>query len=283
MDNRKSQRWLKRAARALLWFLLFMVLFRWFEHAQVYRPGREVRSSGADLGRAFEEVRLQTADGVDLHGWFYPATTNATAGGYCFLVCHGNGGNIGHRLGLAAALLRTGASVLLFDYRGYGRSEGRPSEEGTYRDAQACHRWLRDKGFAADRILAFGESLGGAVATELACRETVGGLVLQSTFTSIPDLGSELMPWLPVRWLGTIRYDTRSKLPGLKVPVLLLHSRTDDLIGFHHAERNFAAARDPKQLVELEGGHNDSVYDQPRFGEALANWLASLSPGSSRQ
>ena len=116
----------------------------------------------------------------------------------------------------APLLLATGVNVFVFDYRGYGRSQGRPSEEGTYRDAQAAYQWLRQKGFPGTNIIAFGESLGGGVAAELAVRETVGGLVLQSTFTSIPDMGAELFPWLPVRWLGTIRYDTRSKLPRLQ-------------------------------------------------------------------
>jgi len=112
------------------------------------------------------------------------------------------------------------------------------------------------------------------VATELAVREAVGGLVLQSTFTSMTDLGSELFPWLPVRWLGTIKYDTLSKLPRVAAPVLVLHSRNDTLIPFHHAERNFAAAREPKRFAELLGDHNDSVWEEPAFGSALQGFAA---------
>jgi hypothetical protein len=177
---------------------------------------------------------------------------------------------------LCAALLKTGAAVLVFDYRGYGKSGGRPQEEGTYRDAQTAYGWLRRQGFAADSIIAFGESLGGGVAAELALREPVGGLVLESTFTSIPDIGAELFPWLPVRWISSIKYDTRSKLPRLRVPVLVLHSRADSLIRFRHAEQNFAAANEPKTFRELRGNHNDPVYDEPAFADALAGFVRNV-------
>src|SRR6185436_15856470 len=182
-----------------------------------------------------------------------------------FLICHGNGGNVSHRLGLCGALLETGASVFVFDYRGYGRSEGRPGEEGTYLDAQAAHAWLRQKGFRSEGIIAYGESLGGAVVSELALRETLGGVVLQSTFTSMPEIGAEVFPWLPVRLISTIKYATQSKLPRIRVPVLVMHSRADDLARFHHSEKNYAAANEPKFFGELRGVHNEAVWTQPEF------------------
>jgi fermentation-respiration switch protein FrsA (DUF1100 family) len=178
---------------------------------------------------------------------------------------------------LCEGLLGTGASVFVFDYRGYGQSEGRPGEEGTYLDAQAAHAWLRQKGFRGEHIIPFGESLGGGVASELALRETVGGLVLQSTFTSIPDIGAELFPWLPVRWISTIKYDTRAKLPRLKVPVLVMHSREDDLIPFHHAEKNFAAANEPKFICELAGPHNDAAWEHPAFRQSVENLIRQVT------
>jgi hypothetical protein len=276
MPAGKNASWWKPALRLVAGCLLIMFLLRWFEHAQVYHPWRELEATGAELGRLFEDVQLRTGDGVDLHGWFFPADIESARRPFAFLVCHGNGGNVSHRLDLCAALLRTGASVLVFDYRGYGRSAGRPGEEGTYLDALAACRWMQTRGFAAERILAYGESLGGAVAAELALREPLGGLVLQSTFTSIPDIGAELFPWLPVRLLATIHYDTHSKLPRLHLPVLVLHSRDDDLVPFAHAERNFAAANEPRQFGELEGAHNDPVYEQTRFQEALATWLQTV-------
>ncbi len=232
-------------------------MLRWFEHRQVYRPTTAWVATGAELNRAWEDVSFTAADGTRLNGWFFPAATNSPRRQLVVLHCHGNGGNISHRLAVADALLGTGVNVFLFDYRGYGRSAGRPSEEGTYRDAEGASAWLRGRGFTATNIIVFGESLGGAVATELARREPVGGLVLQSTFTSIPDIGAELFPWLPVRWLARIRYDTRAKLPAIHVPVLVMHSPADRLVPFHHAEQNFATANEPKLLIELAGDHND--------------------------
>lgn len=247
----------------------------WFEHSQVYHPYRPLEATGAELGRPFRDVWVQASDGVKLNAWFYPGGTNA-ARCRVVLVCHGNGGNISHRLDLCRALLGTGAGVFLLDYRGYGRSGGRPSESGTYLDAQAAYHWLRENGFAPENILVYGESLGGAVAAELALREKVGGLILQSAFTSVPDLGAELFPWLPVRWLSRIRYDTLQKLPRVTAPVLVMHSRADTLIPFRHAERNFAAAKDPKLFCELEGDHNDAIQARAPFLGGLEKFLGLI-------
>jgi fermentation-respiration switch protein FrsA (DUF1100 family) len=256
---------LRTAGKLTLAAVAAVLMLRWFEHRNVYLPSRALDATGAELGRPFEELTLTTTDGERLHAWFFPAGANSPRAAWAILHCHGNGGNISHRLEHAQAMLETGASVLLFDYRGYGRSTGTPSEEGTYRDAQAAYQWLRQKGFAADRIVVVGESLGGGVAAELARRETVGGLVLQSAFTSIPDVGAELFPWLPVRWLARIRYDTLARLPQLRVPVLVMHGRGDTIIRHHHGERLFAAANEPKLFVELHGDHNDTM-DEGRDG-----------------
>jgi hypothetical protein len=261
----------------------FFIMLRWFEHSQVYHPDRTLIATGADLGRPFENFYVQSSDGMKLNGWFFPATANSPRGDSVFLICHGNAGNISHRLVLCRALLSTGASVLIFDYRGYGRSQGRPSEEGTYRDAQAAHRWLQHRGFRGDQIIAFGESLGGAVAAELALRETLGGLILENTFTCIPDIGSELFPWLPVRRWSSIKYDTCSKLPRLNVPVLIMHSRADELIRFDHCEKNLAAAREPKLFWELSGSHNDALSDAARFVAGVEQFLQMLPSGAPAQ
>ena len=255
----------KKLIGLLVTCLLIVLMLRWFEHSQVYHPDRVLTSSAAELGRPFEDVIFKAGDGVELNGWFFPANTNSPRAGLAVLLCHGNAGNIGHRLDTCAALLATGASVFVFDYRGYGRSQGRPSEEGTYRDAQAAYQWLRQRGFPGTNIISFGESLGGGIAAELAVRETVGGLVLQSTFTSIPDIGADLFPWLPVRWLSKIHYDTHAKLPRLKLPVLVMHSRVDEIIPFHHGQKNFAAANEPKLFWELSSGHNDPLANRRHF------------------
>ena len=240
-----------------------------------------MQATGSELGRPFKDVFFKAGDGVELNGWLFPANANSPRARWALLYCHGNAGNISTRLGIYAAMLETGVSLFSFDYRGYGLSRGKPSEEGTYRDAIAACQWLRNNGFAGENIIAFGESLGGGIASELALRQPLGGLVLQSTFTTAPELGAELFPWLPVRLLSTIKYDTRRRLPQLKIPVLIMHSRTDDLIPFHHAQQNLAAANEPKLFRELDGGHNDALGDGTKFIGGLEQFLSLLSSANA--
>ncbi len=255
-------------------------MIRWFEHRQVFVPKRRMERDGAELGRPFEDVWLQTSDGVRLHGWFFPASKTSPRAAHALLLCHGNKGNISHRLHFVQAWLELGLNVFVFDYRSYGRSEGRVEEEGTYLDAQAAWGWLRQRGFAADHIAVLGKSLGGGVASGLALREPVSALILQSTFASIPDLGGELFPWLPVRKLHRIHYDTVNRLPRIHAPVLVVHSRTDNLIGFHHAERNFAAANAPKELLEIAGDHVSVIADgRKEYLAGLERFLGRHLPG----
>jgi len=253
--NKARRRWFA-LLRFGLYLLAIYIMLRWFEHKQIYHPSDQMAAAPGQLGRPFEDVLIPVEHGERINVWYFPAQNISSR---VFLVCHGNAGNISHRLDFGAMLLEAGAGVLLMDYRGYGHSEGRPDEENTYRDAQAAYHWLREKGIAGTNIIAYGESLGGGVVSELAMREPLGGLILQSTFTSMTDLGAEIFPWLPVRLISTIKYNTRAKLPKLRLPVLIFHSRRDDLIPFHHAEENFAAANEPKFLRETSGGHNDPL------------------------
>ncbi len=248
----------------------------WLEQRLVYFPTRQLAAQPDSVGLAFEDVTFRTSDGIQLHGWFFPADTRALRRTYVVLICHGNGGNISHRLELYRVLLECGVAVFAFDYRGYGCSRGKPSEQGTYRDAQAAYHWLRQKGFEPDAILAYGESLGGGVVSELALREQICGLVIQSSFTSLADIGAELMPWLPARWLVGNKYNTASKLPQIHVPVLIMHSRSDDLIGFHHAKANYAVANEPKLFCELEGDHNNPLSNRALFVEGIEKFLQLL-------
>jgi pimeloyl-ACP methyl ester carboxylesterase len=259
------------AGAAIIFFML-----RWFEHRQVYHPSSAVVARAESLGRPFEDVFIPVGSDK-IHAWYFPADARAPSNGVAILVCHGNAGNITYRLDLAALLLEAHASVLLFDYRGYGQSTGKPGEEATFADAQAAYGWLRAKGFDGERIIAYGESLGGGVAAELAVREKLGGLILQSTFTSIPDIGAELFPWLPVRLVGSIKYNTRSKLPRIRVPVLIMHSRNDSLINFKHAQRNLDAANAPKYFCEIGGDHDDGIFVTHReFLDGIKKFLLTL-------
>ena len=252
---KKPRHWLL----SLLGLLVIALMLYRFEHSQVYHPTRDAEYTPDDVGRPAEDVWLKTSDGLRLHAWFFAADQSSPRAKFVMLFCHGNGGNLTSRPGYYRAILETGVNLLTFDYRGYGRSDGEPSEAGTYTDAEAAYQWLRTRGFAPEHILVWGESLGGGIASHLAATEPVGGLMLQSTFTSIPDIGAELFPWLPVRLISRIKYDTHSRLPHLKCPVVVMHSRGDTTIRFHHGERNFAAAREPKAFVELEGDHNDAL------------------------
>jgi uncharacterized protein len=275
-------RWL---VAGLLLLSLLVLMLRWLEGKLVYVPSRRMDWTPAKAGWPHEDVSLVTSDGVALHAWFMPAPSERPSGDRVVLLLHGNGGNISHRAPSYRLLRQAGLSVFAPDYRGYGQSRGRPSEEGTYLDAEAAWRWLRQRGFEPSRILVLGESLGGGVASELALRQPVGGLILQSTFTSIPDVGAELFPWIPRR-LARIHYDTHGKLARLGCPVLILHSRADTLIRFAHAERNFAAAREPKWLRELLGDHNDA-FDTPegeaRFRDAVRAFLpAPPAPAAAK-
>jgi fermentation-respiration switch protein FrsA (DUF1100 family) len=235
-------------------------------------------------GLDFEVVQIATADGEQLAAWWIPAPTPALARGTVLLL-HGNAGDISHRIDYALMFFGLGYNTLLVDYRGYGKSTGTPSEEGTYRDAEAGWQWLTGKrGIKASEIVVFGESLGGGAASWLAAQHAPGVLVLASTFTSIPDLGAGVYPWLPVRWLARIHYNNLANLERLRAPLLIAHSRDDDIIPFAHGERLYAAAREPKAFLTLSGGHNEGfVFARADWVKALAAFLEKhLSIASSK-
>lgn len=286
MKRRRMPPLLKLALAGLALLALAYVGLRLFERIAVYHPYRQMDGTPAAIGSPFEDVWLTTRDGVRVHGWFMPARTNAppARAQLAVIVAHGNGGNISHRLPLYHLLRTLGLNVLAFDYRGYGRSGGRPTEEGTYLDAEAASDWLEGRGFARGRIIALGESLGGGVAAELARRRPgLGGLVLQSSYTSLVDVGTERYPFLLPRLLASIRYDTRARLPQLTSPVLILHGRDDTLIGFPHAEANFAAARGPKWLREIAGDHNDPPdTDAAQYLAGWGDFLEVVAKGAAR-
>jgi fermentation-respiration switch protein FrsA (DUF1100 family) len=257
------------ALLALLW-----VFLRWFEWRSVFIPYRRVENTPADFYQRFEDVTLTTTDGVKINGWYVPQLNAKRT----VLFCHGNAGNIGHRFEKLLILRDLGVNVFIFDYRGYGRSEGWPSEQGTYKDAQAAYDWLRrEKLVPPEQIVVQGESLGCAVAVELARQRPVGGLVLESGFASVPEMARAVYPWLPLHLICRIRYDTLSKIGSVKAPLLSLHSREDEIVPFSQAERVFAAAPGPKKLVEIRGDHNNGFATSEKvYRAALAEFFRSL-------
>jgi uncharacterized protein len=273
---------LKLALILALAYAGFVALVYFQQDRLLYLPGmgRELAGTPERYGLPFEDVAIRTEDGETLHAWWIPAKNARGA----VILFHGNAGNISYRLDYARMFDRLGYSTLLVEYRGYGRSTGAPSEQGTYRDAAASWRWLAEtKGIAGSDIVLFGESLGGAVAAWLAERERPRALVLASTFTSVPDLAAEIYPFLPVRLLSRFEYNTLDALARIEAPVLVAHSPSDDIIPFSHGKRLFAAAREPKAFLELSGGHNDGfVFMRPEWGNALGAFLDQAARGGSK-
>jgi fermentation-respiration switch protein FrsA (DUF1100 family) len=258
------------------------LLVYFFQARMVFYPEveRDVSVTPASVKMPFEDLHLQTSDGIRLHGWYIPAAQ--PRGTVLFL--HGNAGNISHRLDSVQMFHRLGYSTLIFDYRGYGNSSGTPTEQGTYRDAEAAWRYLTEqRHIPSCHIVLFGESLGGAVAAWLATSRKPAALVIASGFTSVPDLGQQLYPYLPIRWLARIRYDTRKYLKSVTVPVLIAHSPQDDIVPFEHGRALFAAANPPKQFLELAGGHNDGfIFMRESWIRALGDFLGKQTDAACR-
>lgn len=254
----------------LLVYLGLMALLYFRQSSLVFLPemDRGYRTSPAAIGLPFTALKLATADGETLDGWYVPAGREKSD---LVIFFHGNAGNIGHRLDYLRMFHDLGLATLIIDYRGYGLSTGQPSEQGSYRDAEAAWRHATQAlGFAPERIVLFGESLGGGVASWLAAKNRPAALVLASTFTSVPDMGADLYPLLPIRLLANIRYDSLAQLAQIACPLLVIHSRNDDIIPFAHGQRLFDAARPPKQFLEIAGGHNEG------FVFARDDWVRRL-------
>ncbi|MDT8449450.1 MAG: alpha/beta hydrolase [Wenzhouxiangellaceae bacterium] len=265
-------------------YLALLVLVYLFQPRLVFLPGIEGRTgrTPADLGLEYKSVSLKTPDGETLSAWWVPAR-NAIASIH---FSHGNAGDISGRLESIALLNRLGLNVLIYDYRGYGGSSGRPSENGTYVDARAAWDWLVDStGIPAGEIFLLGRSLGAGVAAGLAERlpeeARPAGLILESAFTSVPDMAREIHPWLPWRHVSRIRYDTLRRLAGDGPPVLVVHSRDDEIVPFPHAERLVEAAGSRARLLEISGDHNGGFLQSRVVYERGLNAFirTTLAPG----
>ena len=269
--------WKHRLARLAIYaavcYVAIIVVLLLMEDWLLYVPG------GADLGKppagiAVENVEMTSSRGDRIHAWWaVPKDWQPEQGAVLF--CHGNGGNLGHR---GRALPRwtgeMGQAVLLFDYPGYGRSNGKPSEEGCYAAGDAAYDWLRDvQKVPPERLLIYGGSLGGGTAVELAWRRPHRALVLVASFTSFPDMAQTRFPWLPGRWLVHNQFDNVGKIADCRGPVFIAHAPRDGLIPFQQGERLFAAAQEPKRFLPMPNyRHNDIPADE--FYPVLRAFLA---------
>lgn len=259
---------------AAVYGLLTLLLYL-FQSRLVYYPdvGRGIVATPDSIGLVYEELWIAGADGATMHAWFVPAPDLVNARGIV-LYLHGNAGNMSHRLDALDIFNAAGLSTLIFDYRGYGQSAGQPSEQNTYEDAEAAWRYLvEQRGFAPERIVVFGESLGGAVAAWLAARTQPrpGALMLGSAFTSMPALAGELYPVFPSKLLARFDYNTLASLDAVTSPVLIAHSPEDRITPFAHGQRLFERASEPRQFLELAGSHGD-IFSMNR-----ERWLKTLT------
>ncbi len=279
-----------RGPKRILWSILRILLLAYagvasilflFQSRFVYFPTKDIEETPKDVGLKYADVVFSTEDGVGLHGWFVPAHRERARA--VVLFCHGNGGNISHRLQSIHLFHRLGYDTFIFDYRGYGKSEGKPTEKGTYLDTEAAWNYLlTEKQAAPEEIIVFGRSLGGAIAAQLARNHSPAGLIVESSFTSVPDLGSEMFPFLPVRIISRFDYDTVESVRETTCPLLVVHSRDDDLIPFAHGRRIFDAANEPKQFLEITGSHNEGFLDSlEEYSAALEKFISSCLESKS--
>jgi len=259
----------------LLGVILLNVLMFFQQASMVFFPHRELQQTPADWKLDYEDVWINSVDGVRLHGWYIPRQGARQT----LLFFHGNAGNISHRRESIEIFHRLNLNVFILSYRGYGASEGKPDEQGLYNDARSAWRYLTlDRKIQQQDIILFGRSLGGAVATSLAAEVQPAGLILESTFSSAGDMAAVLYPIL--HWVIYSRYafDTATRLRQVQSPVMVIHSADDEIIPFRIGQKVFMAAREPKQFVEIRGDHNGGfLLSQPQYQQALGAFIASLA------
>jgi len=265
-------------AAASFYVLLALMLFL-FQDRMVFLanlPGRTLTATPQDAGFEYEDVTLETSDGLNLHGWYVPAVQ--ASGVVLFL--HGNAGNISHRLDSIAIFRELGLDTLIIDYRGYGRSQGKPSERGTYLDAEAAwHYLVNSRGVAEERIIFFGRSLGGGVAAWLANQYRPAALIIESSFSSALDMARKLYPIMPVRLITRLGYPVSEYVSRLQCPLLVVHSRDDEIIPFTMAEAIYGSATEPKTLLEIWGDHNNGfLLSRDRYLSGLNEFIQENLP-----
>lgn len=268
-----STAWTGWAIRLAVWAAIVFALARWFEWANLYHPRRELSSTPAAAGLAFEDVWMRAGDGVVTHGWWIPHEQARGAVVYF----HGNGENIGDLPEMAAWLHRRRLSVLLAEYRGYGKSRGVTRERGIARDAHAAWTTAVERiggGETPPRVIVHGRSLGAAIAARLAAERPVRGVVLESPFFSTLEMAKTLFPGLPARWLVTQRYETGAAVARITAPVLVAHSPEDEVVPFEQGRAVYEAAAAPKTFIRLAGGHNTaSMFVHTGFQRALETFF----------
>ena len=236
--------------------VLPFLFIRYLEKKTLYYPEQTIEATPKDITLNYEEVAIVTKDSIQISGWFIPSA-NARA---TIIFSHGNAGNISHRLEKIMAFNKLNLNVLIFDYRGYGKSKGSPSEKGLYLDAEAVYSYLiNKKRIPQEKIIAYGESLGGAVVIDLASRHSLGGIITEGCFTSVKDMAKKIFPFIPT-FIYSSKYNSLEKIKNIKSPKLIFHSIDDEIVPFEQGRKLFGAASEPKEFAELKGGHNEAFF-----------------------
>ncbi len=250
-------------------FIVFILFVRYLEYITLFVPSRSVLFTPRDKGLAFDDVFFKSG-AYRINGWFIKTKPQAST----VIYMHGNAGNISDRLDKLKMFHDLGVNVFIFDYRGYGNSQGRPSEEGLYQDAQAAYDYLLTRNDVdKDKIIGYGGSLGGSVAIDLAVHRNLSGLIVDSTFTNALDMAKRIYPMIPGFFIH-IKLDSLSKIKNVTVPKLFIHSPTDEVVPYALGRKLFEAAPEPKEFIITDGSHNDvHWHNQDVFVKGLKAYL----------
>ncbi len=259
----------------ILIILTSLLIFGYVKYLEsgIFYPAKNIEFTPASINLAYKDVYLKTQDGVRIHGWFIPHD-NAK---YTFLFCHGNAGNVGHRLDKIGMLYNVGLNIFIIDYRGFGLSQGRPSEKGLYLDAKAGYEYLlKAQKAAPEQIILYGESLGTAVLVNLASESKVKAIILEGAFPCGKDMGKKIYPFIP-KFIFSNSFNSLAKIKKVHVAKLFLHSTEDEIVPFALAKKLFLSAPEPKYLVELRGSHNTAFIDcKEQYQSAIAGFIDKL-------
>jgi uncharacterized protein len=264
---------MKIILRVVLFIVVFIVGIRYMEKKSIFYPMKQITSNPSIIGLDYRDIYFDTSDGKTIHAWFIPEE-NAR---FTVLFSHGNAGNIGHRMDKVAMMHDIGLNVFIYDYRGYGKSKGSPSEKGIYEDAYAAYEYLVYKlNVPNNSIILYGESIGGAVSIELALNRHVSGLITENTFTSVKDMVRLAFPIIPY-FIFSSRFDSVSKIQNVKCDKLLIHSFDDEIVPFAQGEKLFRAASEPKRFLRIRGGHNTAFWDSMKdYRQGIRDFVESL-------
>ncbi|MBN3040924.1 MAG: alpha/beta hydrolase [Candidatus Omnitrophica bacterium] len=257
---------------AVILFLMFLQV-KYVQLTGIFFPIKELEASPKDFGLEYQEVYLKTINNQQINGWFLPFKDAS----YTLLFLHGNGGNISHRLDKLIILRQCPVNIFIIDYQGYGKSSGSPSEEALYIDAKAAYDYLLNQlGLDKERIILYGESLGGAAAIDLASNNKIGGLVIEGTFSSAKDMGKHFYPYIPAFLMPDI-FNSQTKIKSISQPKLFIHSIDDEIVPFKLAKKLYDSAPEPKKLIQTKGGHNNLFLDyRDEFVASLCGFFKTL-------